>query len=127
MPGNSLLDLEILPLLQFDCNMQSFAVSKELMVRKGTMEGVQREKARILPSGQMRPREAARFAGVSEKTLANWRVLDQGPYFVKRGGRIFYPFDALKDWVEHDTSKKGADDKGRSSGKAPPGGDLRRT
>ena len=44
--------------------------------------------------------DAAKFTGYSERTLANWRVLRQGPKWVKRGGRVFYPFEALKAWVE---------------------------
>jgi predicted site-specific integrase-resolvase len=60
--------------------------------------GQDRERIQILASGLVRPQEAARFLGFSAKTLANWRYEGKGPKWVRRGGRIFYEYAALKAW-----------------------------
>ena len=53
----------------------------------------------ILPDGRMKPKDTALYTGFSERTLANWRVLGQGPVFIKRNGRIFYMKTDLDDWL----------------------------
>lgn len=43
--------------------------------------------------------KAARFLGVSHKTLANWRCQSSGPKYVKIGGRVVYRFGDLKAYA----------------------------
>ena len=47
-------------------------------------------KVQILPDGRMSPRNAARYLGREEKTLAQWRSQGKGPKYIKMNGRIFY-------------------------------------
>ena len=43
------------------------------------------------------PREAARYLGISESTLKNWRVKKIGPAWRKRGARLIAYFPADLD------------------------------
>ena len=52
----------------------------------------------ILPDGRMDTRNAARYLGFSEKTLAMMRSAGTGPAYVKRG-RIFYYRVDLDQWL----------------------------
>ena len=65
------------------------------------MDSIQYETIRVLPDGRVRPTEAARFLGLSANTLANWRSNGRGPDWMRRGGRVFYPLEALQKWVSH--------------------------
>ena len=47
-------------------------------------------KVRVLPDGRMTRRDAARYIGVEDKTLANWELVKKGPRSVLVGGRWFY-------------------------------------
>lgn len=58
--------------------------------------------------------EAARFLGLSPKTLHNWRVMGVGPVFQKGPGirgSIRYPISSLRDWrsrhLQSSTSQTG--------------------
>ena len=62
--------------------------------------------------------QAARFLGLSAKTLARYRVTGEGPVFHRFGNRIRYLRDDLKDWaakrrristVDDGTALEGAD------------------
>jgi hypothetical protein len=55
-------------------------------------------KVTVFPDGRMDAANAARFLGLSSKTLANKRSTGTGPRFVKQG-RIFYFEDDLKAWL----------------------------
>lgn len=46
-----------------------------------------------------RQEELARLLGLSVRTLANWRWLRKGPPYVKIEKKIFYPGEALDEWV----------------------------
>jgi hypothetical protein len=50
------------------------------------------------PDGRLNTDNAARFLGLSTKTLAIMRSNGTGPRFVKRG-RVFYFLDDLQSWV----------------------------
>ncbi|MGH8606662.1 MAG: helix-turn-helix domain-containing protein [Gammaproteobacteria bacterium] len=50
------------------------------------------------PDGRMNTENAARYLGVTLKTLAMWRCAGTGPAFVKRG-RIFYYRSDLDTWL----------------------------
>lgn len=42
--------------------------------------------------------EAARYLGLSVKTLANWRLAGRGPSYISYGGRIVYLLDDLESF-----------------------------
>jgi hypothetical protein len=51
------------------------------------------------PDGRLNTDNAARFLGLSTKTLAIMRSNGTGPRFMKRG-RVFYFLDDLQSWVK---------------------------
>lgn len=53
-----------------------------------------------LPPRHLRTPEAARFLGLSDRTLEKHRIYGTGPVFSKLGGRVVYKLDDLRDWVE---------------------------
>jgi hypothetical protein len=61
----------------------------------------------------LRTPEAARFLGLSPRTLEKHRTYGTGPTYRKLGGRIVYALDDLKLWadrgVRHSTSDPGSD------------------
>jgi len=44
--------------------------------------------------------EAAEFLGISASTMAQWRMLNKGPSFVKLGTRVMYRQIDLEAWLE---------------------------
>lgn len=60
------------------------------------IEAIEQMKCRVLPSGDCEPKEAAKFLGKAEKTLAQWRSQGIGPPFKKINGRVRYPFPGLQ-------------------------------
>jgi hypothetical protein len=62
---------------------------------------IERVKVVVYPDGRLDSENAARFLGLSPKTLAMMRTAGTGPRFVKRG-RVFYYLDDLQSWIgEH--------------------------
>jgi hypothetical protein len=61
---------------------------------------MQLEKMRvvILADGRLDTRNAARYLGLSPKTLAMMRCQGDGPQFIKRG-RVFYYKCDLDEWI----------------------------
>ena len=57
-------------------------------------------KVRILPDGRMTRRDAARYLGNAEKTLAMWELQGKGPPSLKVGGRRFYFKDDLDAFIQ---------------------------
>lgn len=53
----------------------------------------------VLPDGRMDTKNAARYLGLREKTLAMLRSAGEGPAYVKRG-RVFYFKHDLDAWVQ---------------------------
>lgn len=47
----------------------------------------------------LRTPEAARFLGLSPRTLEKHRVYGTGPVYHKLGGRVVYALDDLKAWA----------------------------
>jgi excisionase family DNA binding protein len=56
------------------------------------------------PCLAMRPREAAKAIGVSERTLWQWTDDGYVPH-IRRGKVVLYPVDALRDWLRGETQK----------------------
>jgi hypothetical protein len=59
---------------------------------------IQRVKVVVFPDGRLDSENAARFLGLSAKTMAMMRSAGTGPKFVKRG-RIFYFLEDLQGWL----------------------------
>jgi hypothetical protein len=66
----------------------------------------------VLADGRMNRKNAARYCGLSEKTLAMHACRGTGPDFVKRG-KVFYFREELDRWI-----KEG--EQGGSSAKSAP-------
>ena len=62
------------------------------------VQDVDVEKVMVLPDGRMDSRNAARYIGLSGKTLAMMRSAGTGPIYIKRG-RIFYYQEDLDAWL----------------------------
>ncbi|MDA1059086.1 MAG: DNA-binding protein [Proteobacteria bacterium] len=54
---------------------------------------------RVLPDGRLTRRDAAKYLGLQEKTLAMWKLVGKGPRPVRVGGRVFYFKDDLDAFV----------------------------
>jgi hypothetical protein len=52
--------------------------------------GLETTRVRILPDGRLSRRDAAKYLGVAEKTMAMWQLMGRGPRSVRVGGRRFY-------------------------------------
>ena len=53
-----------------------------------------------MPPRYLRTPEAARFLGLSGRTLEKHRTYGTGPRYSKIGGRVVYKLDDLLAWVE---------------------------
>ncbi len=56
-------------------------------------------RVRILPDGRLARKDAAKYLGRAEKTLAMWAMEGKGPPSVLVGGRRFYFRDALDAFI----------------------------
>jgi predicted DNA-binding transcriptional regulator AlpA len=52
-----------------------------------------------LPPRFLRTQEAARFLGLSARTLEKHRTYGTGPRYSKLGGRVVYKLDDLQEWA----------------------------
>jgi hypothetical protein len=59
---------------------------------------LERMKVVVYPDGRLDTDNAARFLGLSPKTLAIMRSTGTGPKFIKRG-RVFYFLEDLQGWI----------------------------
>jgi hypothetical protein len=62
-----------------------------------------------LPPRFLRTPEAARFLGLSGRTLEKHRIYGTGPIYRKIGGRVVYAVDDLKAWADRGTKTSTAD------------------
>lgn len=66
-----------------------------------------------LPHRYLRTPEAARFLGLSGRTLEKHRVFGTGPRYRKIGGRVVYTVEDLRAWADRglrtSTSDPGTD------------------
>ena len=64
-----------------------------------------------LPPRLLRTPEAARYLGLSGRTLEKHRTYGTGPAYLKLGGRVVYAIDDLNSWagqgLRHSTSDPG--------------------
>ena len=64
-----------------------------------TEEAIERVRIRVLPDERVSRRDAAKFLGHSEKTLANWALKNFGPKVIRVGGKCFYHFPELQEFA----------------------------
>lgn len=60
---------------------------------------IEQVRCRVLPDGRMSRQDAARYLGLSDKTLAMWQLAGKGPQVTKVGGRVFYFKAALDAFI----------------------------
>ena len=60
---------------------------------------IEQVRVRILPDGRMARKDAAKYLGRAEKTLAMWEMEKKGPSSVLVGGRRFYFKDVLDAFI----------------------------
>ncbi len=65
-----------------------------------------------LPPRYLRTPEAARFLGLSGRTLEKHRTYGTGPRYSKLGGRVVYRLDDLQVWVDRGAKSSTSDDTG---------------
>ena len=58
------------------------------------------EIAASIPQRYLRTQEAARFLGLSERTLEKHRTYGTGPTYRKLGGRVVYAVEDLQAWAD---------------------------
>ena len=60
---------------------------------------IEQVRVRVLPDGRLTRKDAAKYIGHAEKTLAMWQMERKGPPSVLVGGRRFYFKDALDAFI----------------------------
>jgi predicted DNA-binding transcriptional regulator AlpA len=68
-----------------------------------------------LPLPFLRTQEAARFIGVSRRTLEKHRSQGTGPKWSKVGGRVIYAVSDLQEWIGEGGAKRSAIDPARTA------------
>ena len=69
------------------------------MLTETELPVIEQVRVRILPDGRMTRKDAAKYLGRAEKTLAMWEMEAKGPRSVLVGGRRFYFKDVLDAFV----------------------------
>ncbi|RWQ81901.1 MAG: DNA-binding protein [Mesorhizobium sp.] len=65
-----------------------------------------------LPPRFLRTPEAARFLGLSGRTLEKHRTYGTGPSYRKLGGRVVYAIDDLQAWADRGSVTSTSDPRG---------------
>jgi hypothetical protein len=78
----------------------------------------------VLPDGRMNRKNAARYCGLSEKTLAMHACRGTGPDFVKRG-KVFYFREDVDRWIREGEQGGTKPEPVRSRRSTPTGSDLK--
>jgi hypothetical protein len=65
-----------------------------------------------LPPRFLRTPEAARFLGLSGRTLEKHRTYGTGPAYRKLGGRVVYSIDDLRAWADRGAVTSTSDPRG---------------
>jgi predicted DNA-binding transcriptional regulator AlpA len=85
-----------------------------------TFEVLMADKAATLPNRYLRTQEAARFLGLSQRTLEKHRTYGTGPTFRKLGGRVVYSVDELQAWADRGVATSTSDPRARTVPPAKP-------
>ena len=72
------------------------------------------------PPRYLRTPEAARFLGLSPRTMEKHRTYGTGPRYSKLGGRVVYRVDDLQAWVTQGAKASTSDDTGQTVRPAKP-------
>ncbi len=56
-------------------------------------------------------RAAADYLGLAQRTIERWRLVHEGPTYLKLGRRVLYPRAALDEWCRANTVTPEAADK----------------
>lgn len=64
-----------------------------------------------LPPRYLRTPEAARFLGLSHRTLEKHRTYGTGPVYRKIGGRVVYALQDLQAWADRGTRTSTSDER----------------
>ena len=62
-----------------------------------------------MPQRYLRTPEAARFLGISGRTLEKHRTYGTGPTYRKIGGRVIYSVGDLQSWADRGTKSSTSD------------------
>lgn len=62
-----------------------------------------------LPPRYLRTPEAARFLGLSDRTLEKHRTYGTGPAYRKLGGRVVYSLEDLQTWADRGAKRSTSD------------------
>ena len=62
-----------------------------------------------VPQRYLRTPEAARFLGLSGRTLEKHRTYGTGPKYRKIGGRVIYSLEDLRAWADQGAKKSTSD------------------
>ncbi len=65
-----------------------------------------------MPPRFLRTPEAARFLGLSDRTLEKHRTYGTGPAYRKLGGRVVYALEDLQAWADRGTKTSTSDPRG---------------
>jgi hypothetical protein len=65
-----------------------------------------------IPPRYLRTQEAARFLGLSERTLEKHRTYGTGPAYRKLGGRVVYAIEDLQTWADRGLVNSTSDPRG---------------
>lgn len=79
--------------------------------------------AHSLPQRHLRTIEAARFLGLSDRTLEKHRSYGTGPVYRKIGGRVVYKLEDLQAWSERATRRSTTDPDAQIVSPAKPQGE----
>ena len=71
-------------------------------------EAVEQVRVRVLPDGRMSRRDAARYLGWAEKTLAMRAISGDPPHGLKVRGRCFYFKEVLDAFIRGDSEPEAA-------------------
>ncbi|QUD90421.1 helix-turn-helix transcriptional regulator [Phenylobacterium montanum] len=66
-----------------------------------------------IPPRCLRTPEAARFLGLSGRTLEKHRTYGTGPRYSKIGGRVVYRIEDLQAWVDRGAKSSTSDETGQ--------------
>lgn len=66
-----------------------------------------------IPPRYLRTPEAARFLGLSGRTLEKHRTYGTGPRYAKLGGRVLYRLEDLQAWFDRGSKASTTDDTGQ--------------
>jgi predicted DNA-binding transcriptional regulator AlpA len=66
------------------------------------------------PARYLRTEEAARFLGLSPRTMEKHRVYGTGPLYRKLGGRVVYAIHDLQEWADRGLRSSTSDQGGNA-------------